>query len=396
MNENSVISIIIPVYNKEYSLNDCLNSLVNQSSKNMEIILVDMNSLDNSLKIIEEFTNNYSFIKYVNQDAYDVSLARNKGISMSNGEYIYFANARDYFEVNFIEKLDSILTKEKNDIILINIALIINKERYFQKFIFENETELTSNCIDKSNILFSQPFYTYNKVYKKKFLLENNLKFKPDPLDYEVIFHFNSLSKTSNIYFLDEKIYNHYINNENEIQDKIISNIINKTPENIMNIFNLIDEVEQILNDNHKYFENKENFIEFKITQLVSYLEFFYFYNNSEYAKLFYQKLKDNITTINYDIKLKKNILEYLEIIMKSDKISDYRNNFSELYTKNYPILKENNKNIANILKNKNKKLNEERKQIQANNNQLRLKNRKTSNIINRLKNNKIYKIFYK
>ena len=81
---------------------------------------------------------------------------------------------------------------------------------------------------------------------------------------------------------------------------------------------------------------------------------------------------------------------------MKSDKISDYRNNFSELYTKNYPILKENNKNIANILKNKNKKLNEERKQIQANNNQLRLKNRKTSNIINRLKNNKIYKIFYK
>lgn len=100
-----LVTIIIPVYNTEKYLKKCLNSVVNQTYKNLEIIVINDASSDNSLAILENYAKKYKNIKLVNNPVnLGVSISRNIGLDCANGDYIYFLDSDDFIRNDAIEK----------------------------------------------------------------------------------------------------------------------------------------------------------------------------------------------------------------------------------------------------------------------------------------------------
>ena len=114
--EKIKISVIVPVFNAEKYLKMCLNSLVSQTLKNIEIICIDDGSTDNSLAILDKFKSKDDRIKIIKQKNYGVSMARNNGISEAQGEYIGFVDADDWVDKDFFEKLYNATQKYNADI----------------------------------------------------------------------------------------------------------------------------------------------------------------------------------------------------------------------------------------------------------------------------------------
>src|SRR5690554_2682260 len=121
----SKVSIIIPVYNKAPYLDSCISSVINQTYKNLEIIIIDDGSTDNSLEICENYRKKDERIQLISQENQGVSVARNKGIQKASGEWIYFLDADDYLELDAFE----ILVKKSHylDVDLIHFGIRARK-----------------------------------------------------------------------------------------------------------------------------------------------------------------------------------------------------------------------------------------------------------------------------
>jgi len=111
------VSIIITVYNMEKYIKKCLDSVVNQTYSNIEIILINDGSTDNSEKIIKSYEKEYNNIKVISQVNSGPAIAKNVGLDNANGEYIMILDADDWIENNFIEKLMLIAEENDSDIV---------------------------------------------------------------------------------------------------------------------------------------------------------------------------------------------------------------------------------------------------------------------------------------
>ena len=168
-----MISVIVPVYNAEKYLKKCLDSLVNQSYKDLEIILVNDGSQDGSEKICKDYEEKDSRIILINKNNGGPSSARNSGIEKANGEYLSFIDSDDYLALDFYEKLEKSITKNNADIAFCKYALC-----YGEKIIKVNETGLNKFVIDKDiKYFFSSKnhinAYLCRGLFKAK-LFENN------------------------------------------------------------------------------------------------------------------------------------------------------------------------------------------------------------------------------
>ena len=131
------VSVIIPVYNVEQYLRECLDSVVNQTLKDIEIICVNDGSTDNSLVILEEYAAKDERIKIVNKENGGLSSARNCAIPLARGEYIGFVDSDDWIDLDFYEKLYNTAKKYKAEIACANLYRVSNtKSKYFVKHRF--------------------------------------------------------------------------------------------------------------------------------------------------------------------------------------------------------------------------------------------------------------------
>ena len=128
-------SIIIPCYNAEPYLERCLNSVISQSYKNFEIIIINDGSTDKSLEIIEKYLNIFGNIKCINQANQGVAIVRNNGINQISGNKFIFVDADDYINPDLLWQLNEVLKKRNSDIIRFNANLIttegVNEKKYF-------------------------------------------------------------------------------------------------------------------------------------------------------------------------------------------------------------------------------------------------------------------------
>ena len=158
-----MLSIIIPVYNSEKYLEECLISVVNQSLKDFEIICINDGSTDNSLKILEKFAEQDSRIRIINQQNQGQGYARNAGLEAAAGDYVGFIDSDDYISPDFYEKL----YKYKDDIVL-------STKR---KYLIDGKLKTKDFKAKDKNSLIMKNCNIYNKIYSKEFLLNNNIKF---------------------------------------------------------------------------------------------------------------------------------------------------------------------------------------------------------------------------
>lgn len=175
---NPTISVIIPIYNSEKYLFECINSLIQQSFKDFEIILINDGSTDSSEEICKIFVNKFNNIKYYYQSNLGVSAARNYGIKKSLSEYIIFIDSDDWVNDRFLEKLLNELVN--NEVDLVN--QIYFKQDEFGKWKKEglqfSEKILHSQIPKWIENLLSFHTGPFPKIFKKDIILNNNILFK--------------------------------------------------------------------------------------------------------------------------------------------------------------------------------------------------------------------------
>uniref|UniRef100_UPI003864C4B3 glycosyltransferase family 2 protein n=1 Tax=Methanobrevibacter sp. TaxID=66852 RepID=UPI003864C4B3 len=112
------VSVIIPVYNVEKYLKECLDSVCNQTLANIEIICVNDGSTDNSLAILNEYAQKDGRIKIISQENQGLGAARNRGLEDASADYVYFLDSDDYIELTTLEKLFNNAVSNSSDVVL--------------------------------------------------------------------------------------------------------------------------------------------------------------------------------------------------------------------------------------------------------------------------------------
>lgn len=202
--EKIKISVIVPVYNREKLLKRCLDSIINQTLKEIEIIVVNDGSTDNSEEIIKSYKD--SRIVHISKNNEGISVARNTGINMAQGEYISFIDSDDWIDLDFLEKLYNSAQKYNADLA---VAGIIRIQKFHKKFHLKFRDEVLTNDLNKKFELCEVPnkSYVWNKIYKTSKLKEFNLDFEPQIIYEDVIFtpkvlyYFNKLVTVPDTYY---------------------------------------------------------------------------------------------------------------------------------------------------------------------------------------------------
>lgn len=181
------ISVIIPVYNVEPYLKECLESVLNQSYRNLEIICVDDCGTDYSMQIAEEYAKKDERIKIIHHETNKgLAISRNTGINNATGEYIFFLDSDDYILPEALEKMYECSIDTKSDIIISQVEAFVDKQfgnstnlvnefnKYFNGYKPDQYQITLENYIDTEIKL---PSVAWGKLYKREFLLKNHLKF---------------------------------------------------------------------------------------------------------------------------------------------------------------------------------------------------------------------------
>lgn len=210
-----IVSVIIPVYNVERYLPKCIDSIINQTYKNLEIILVDDGSPDGCPALCDQYASKDNRIKVVHKQNGGLSSARNAGLEVATGDYVCFFDSDDYVEPDMLEKMLKATIDSKLDVCVCG---------YYVDYFDDDEKELSSKAvlpkhsdINSSLSLFDCESmlgisgYAWNKLYSRKFLVDNQLKFVQGvSLVEDLLFNSQVFKKGAKINFIAYAGY-HYI-----------------------------------------------------------------------------------------------------------------------------------------------------------------------------------------
>nr|WP_292162502.1 glycosyltransferase family 2 protein [Butyrivibrio sp.] len=208
---DNLVSIIVPVFNVEKYIEKCLISLCEQTYKNIEIIIIDDGSIDQSISVCEEYQKKDNRIKIIHQENKGLSAARNKGIENAKGEYISFIDSDDFVSKHFIEYMLKGLTDENCDITCCEaINFFDESEEKVEKCIngYSHYTAAVYNAQNLIPDIYYQKRYLMGaqlKVYKKKVV--KDIKFPEGKLFEDVATTHVFFQNANNICFLKEKLY---------------------------------------------------------------------------------------------------------------------------------------------------------------------------------------------
>jgi len=245
------VSVIVPVYNVEKYLERCINSLVNQTLQDIEIILVDDGSTDSSKIIIEKYLNLHrEKIKYYYKENGGLSSARNYGILYAKGEYIAFLDSDDYIEPTMYEEMYNVAKKENSDMVECDfIWEYPDKQKYDCGQIYNSKKE----ALEKARVV------AWNKLIKRDILEKEKIEF-PFGLRYEDVEFFYKLVPSLNKISFVKSYFIHYVQRDNSI--------VNTQNSKTMDIFKVLDNVINYYKKNNYYQEYKEQ-LEYTYTRLL-------------------------------------------------------------------------------------------------------------------------------
>ena len=266
-----LFSIIVPVYNVEEYLEDCLNSIINQTYKNLEIILIDDGSTDNSGKICDIYAKFDNRIIVVHKENGGVSSARNYGLKLANGDYIVWIDSDDYIEKNALMRINEEILRLHADIVFFNYNIVEKNKIKPVKLL-----KINCSIISKADVFMhlaeecNMPSFLCNKVIKKE--LYANIVFNENVQmleDYAIMPYL--LNKASKIVYLSECFYNYrQINSSitHNVNSKIIKRNIKIANNKQLYILDNFPELKPSINTGKAYiamnmlqicFENKYN-----------------------------------------------------------------------------------------------------------------------------------------
>lgn len=177
-----LVSVIIPVYNVEKYLEQCLDSIINQTLKDIEIICVDDGSTDRSLEILQEYKEKDNRIKVLTQKNLYAGVARNTGLKVATGKYLSFLDSDDFFELNMLEEMYNKAEKDNSDIVICgwhnydnNLQKVIKDFRISYKYVEKSPFSPYDFRKELFDICKPNP---WTKLFRHQFFIDNNLYFE--------------------------------------------------------------------------------------------------------------------------------------------------------------------------------------------------------------------------
>lgn len=225
------VSIIVPVYNVEKYLDRCMESLINQTLKEIEIILVDDGSPDNCPQMCDDYAKKDSRIKVVHKQNAGLGYARNSGLDVATGEYVAFVDSDDFVSLNTYEYCYNLATKERLDVVRFDMKRFTNKYSISsidvdKKPIICRDVQILKqlslafwgNMINGEYIFFSNVSVAsaWGGIYNRLFLMHNNIIFKSEReyLSEDFEFNYRVLQRTSAVGFIQTRFYHYFKNTQ--------------------------------------------------------------------------------------------------------------------------------------------------------------------------------------
>ena len=218
------ISVIIPVYNCEKYLKTCLDSLMNQTLKEIEIICVDDESSDKSYSILKEYAKKDNRFRIYKQKHSNAGNARNLGMKKARGKYLLFLDSDDYFDKNLCLKTYTAAKNNNAEIVLFSAVKVNEQTKEKEKVhVLLDKAVVPLNEIYSSDSIApylykSSSSAPWSKLFEKKFIDKNNIKFQSLPNSNDVFFTRLSFSLAKRFYAIDEKLVNYRVNHGTNTQ----------------------------------------------------------------------------------------------------------------------------------------------------------------------------------
>lgn len=215
---DKLVSVIVPAYNSNKYIKKCLDSIINQTYKKIEIIIIDDGSIDGTGDICDYYCKLYSYIHVFHIKNSGVSYARNYAIEKSKGDYLIFVDSDDYIEKNMIEKLLSEYTDESIGIVCCNLNYESENGVMIKEYNSQNIEFMLNDYPKMMHDILSIQGYACNKMYKRKLL--NNIEDDYFSTDIYVtedeLFNYKifKVCKNFKIKYINDKLY-HYVIREN-------------------------------------------------------------------------------------------------------------------------------------------------------------------------------------
>ena len=303
---NIKVSVIIPIYNVEEYLKQCLDSLVNQTLNEIEMICVNDGSTDSSLQILEEYAQKDERIKVINKENEGLGAARNTGMEHAIGEYIGFVDSDDWIELDAYEKLYKNAKYYNSDMVMCPIHIYDNTTKelkynqpYFKLDCFnENFDNCTFDHTKTKDFLFKISVTAWNKIYRKSFLDKINAKFPEGLIFEDNPFFYETYLKAKNVSLVRDFLYFYRVNRADSI--------IVKADEKYFDLIKIQDlSIQNFIETN--------NFDEYKF-DLLSYVISNLFYRYTQINEIYKEEFFNRIKQCFDKMDLKTGEIEKLDI----------------------------------------------------------------------------------
>lgn len=298
INDNPLVSIIIPVYNSEKFLKKCLESVYLQTYKNIEVIIIDDGSIDQSGRMCDEFSEKYKHIKIIHNSNQWIGMARNCGLDNANGDFIMFLDSDDWLEYDIIAKLVEKGIKTNADIIAVGMEQNDEEGKILGRLVPDEEVMCTGR---ESLRMFYQDraegmalAYVTGRLYKRNIF--EHLRFIPKIYYEDISLMPEIMIKTRLLVYLQIIGYHYTVHYDS----------VSHSQDNYVKLYN----------DSFKIWENQ--------------LEFYYRYHMKEFEKYINLLICEKV--VNHDIK------DSIPDIFYEESIQRMRKNFTEAMKANVSI----------------------------------------------------------
>lgn len=257
------VSVLIPIYNQEKYLAKALDSLLNQTLKDFEVICVNDGSKDNSLKILKEYASKDSRIKVIDQKNQGIGRTRNTALKNANGEYIAFLDPDDTFEKNALECLYTQAKEQDCDFLAFNYKKVDTQGNVIDhvsikenlKYIYNIDSDKLFTWKDIKQKVFGG-LYTasWNKIYKHDFIKDNKIHFTKSNLGEDQVFVYGSTLMAKKIGYSDNYYYNYLIHPKSALRTVSDKNLcIFQAMDAIKNLIKNLNLTEDLKKEYEKY-----------------------------------------------------------------------------------------------------------------------------------------------
>jgi len=291
------VSVIVPIYNSEDYLTECLDSILNQTLKSIEIICVNDGSLDDSGKILKDYQEKDPRIVIINKKNGGLSSARNSGIVVATGEYIGFIDSDDWIDEFYFEKLYQAAKSNNADISMGNFKWFSQKSKLLEqvswvsKIMKSIKSEIVTEVLDRKKIIVTST--VCNKLFSRDFINTNNFLFYEGLFWEDNPFTITTTIKANKICIIRDVFY-HCRKHENSITGTAA---FDRKPFDIF----------EIMKNLKTFFDSEDIDTKAGYQHYYDELIYFNYYSHlfdrvqSKYRKEFYLRIKDEFNNLNRD-----------------------------------------------------------------------------------------------